>query len=65
VEPSAALLHTLVLQVQPLHRLCKLMGPGGVVISRIRCGVINLQFEGPWLPLTGVLVLVWAQWGGA
>ena len=32
-----------------------MVGAGGVLITRIRCGAISLQFEGSWMPLTGVL----------
>ncbi len=36
-----------------MHKSCKLVGKGGVVITHTRAGVINLQFEGNWMPLTG------------
>jgi hypothetical protein len=43
-------------QVQPLPKSCRMVGPGGILVTRMRCGVINIQFEGSWLPLTGVLL---------
>lgn len=39
-----------------------MVGPGGVLVTRMRCGVINLQFEGNWMPLTGGSMMSgWAE----
>ncbi|GFR40085.1 hypothetical protein Agub_g633, partial [Astrephomene gubernaculifera] len=44
------------LQVTPTAKEVKIVGPGGVVITRLQAQVIVLKFEGSWMPIPDVCV---------
>ncbi|GLI64033.1 hypothetical protein VaNZ11_007171 [Volvox africanus] len=44
------------LQVTPTAKQVKIVGPGGVVVTRLQAQVIVLNFEGSWMPITDVSV---------
>ncbi|EFJ52490.1 hypothetical protein VOLCADRAFT_102987 [Volvox carteri f. nagariensis] len=44
------------LQVTPTAKQVKIVGPGGVVLTRLQAQVIVLNFEGSWMPVTDVSV---------
>lgn len=39
----------------PTVKSVKMVGPGGVLLARIRAGMINVKFEGNWQPIRGAL----------
>lgn len=41
------------LQVTPTAKEVKIVGPGGVVVTRLQAQVITLKFEGTWMPISG------------
>ncbi|GLC63393.1 hypothetical protein PLESTF_000031500 [Pleodorina starrii] len=44
------------LQVTPTAKQVKIVGPGGVVLTRLQAQVIVLNFEGAWMPISDVSV---------